>query len=515
VIAPPGLSFGISSPTRRRAAVRWVAVLILLLGAGFRFAALGRDARFHPDEALFATFARNAAVQGDWLLPGNLDKPPLALYASALSMAMVGVTTNEAGVLDLNPYTGEFAARLPSALAGVLWVALMMALAQRLYQRTVFTLWAGLFAALSPMAVLFGASAFTDSWMLLWMTAALWAAAGGRWMGSGVLLGLAFASKPQGLFYLPLALAIGAALHGWSWQGVARLLVGAGAVIGAAVLWDELRAPWPSWWALAASNNAPAGLTSTADWGRRAGAWLAFARGLFGPATFLLLLFIGAFSLRSLFRRPRTRTMNVDLALAAFALAYALLHTLVGFNVYDRYWLPLLPVLALLAARAGVWVYSVITRWIPRAELQFVAIALAAVLLGAAFDAGRGQPGYESESGSSFAAQPAIDAVAAWLAEQHVAAVVYDHWLGWQLDYYLGVWSDKRRVYFPDPQAMAAHAAGLDEPQPRFFPIPNRADAAPWLDALAQAGFSAEAAFEAGGITIYRLERVPSGNEAD
>jgi 4-amino-4-deoxy-L-arabinose transferase-like glycosyltransferase len=515
VIAPPGLSFNIASAARRRAAVRWLAVLILLLGAGFRFSALGRDARFHPDEALFATFARRASVQGDWLLPGNLDKPPLALYASALSMALAGVTTNAAGVLDLNPYTGEFAARLPSALAGVLWVALMMALAQRLYRRTVFTLWTGLFAALSPMAILFGASAFTDSWMLLWMTAALWAVAGARWAWSGVLIGLAFASKPQGLFYLPLALGIGVALHGVSWRGAGRLLVGASAVIALTALWTGLRAPWPSWWALAAANNTPAGLVPAADWGARAEAWLGFARGLFGPATFLLLLFIGAFSLRSLFRRPRTRTMNVDLALALFALAYALLHTLISFNIYDRYWLPLLPVLSLLGSRAGVWVYSLITRWIPRAELQFVAIALAVVLLGAAFDAGRGQPGYASETGSSFSAQPAIDSVAAWLAGQHVAAVIYDHWLGWQLDYYLGPWSDKRRVYFPDPQAMAAHAAQLDERQPRFFPIPNRADAAPWLDSLAQAGFSAEAAFEAGSITVYRLERELSGSGAD
>jgi hypothetical protein len=54
-----------------------ISLPILLLGIGLRFHALARDMRFHPDEALFATFARAAAVKGDWLLHGSLDKTPL------------------------------------------------------------------------------------------------------------------------------------------------------------------------------------------------------------------------------------------------------------------------------------------------------------------------------------------------------------------------------------------------------------------------------------------------------
>lgn len=386
-------------------------VVILLLGAGFRIAALGRDARFHPDEAYFATFARSAAVQGDWLLQGELDKPPLALYASALSMALFGVQPLANGVLDLAVHTGEFAARLPSVLAGVLWVALMMALAQRLYQRTVFALWVGLLAALSPMAILFGASAFTDGWMLLWMTAALWAAAGARWLPGGLFIGLAFATKAQGLFYLPLALGIGGALHGWSWRMFAALLLPAAGMAGLVALWDGLRWPSPSLFELAAGHNAPTRLISAAEAGPRAQAWLNSVRGLFGPASALLALLIGAFGLRGLFRRPRTRTMNIDLALLAFTLAYALLHWALAFDSYDRYWLPLLPPLALLGARAAVWAYAAVARWLPRGEVQFAALVLAAVLFGAAFDAARGDPGYGGVN-SSFAAQPEIDVVA-------------------------------------------------------------------------------------------------------
>ena len=504
MIAPPGLALAFSPPVRRQLA-RWAAVAILLLAAGLRLASLGRDARFHPDEALFASFARSAAVQGDWLLQGNLDKPPLALYASALGMTLAGVTADVDGVLHLSVTSGEFAARLPSALAGVVWVAVMMALAQRIYCRTLFALWAGLFAACSPLAILFGASAFTDGWLLLWLTAALWAAASRRWAWSGICLALAFASKQQGLVYLPLAAGLGWALHGWSWRMLIGLFVPVGAGIALVEVWGSLRTSSPALFELAAANNTPSGLVPLEALGQRAGAWLGYGRGLFGPVTAFFGLLIAAFMLRSLFRRPRTRAMHADLILLTFALVYGLAHLLLAFNIYDRYWLPLLPPLILLAVRAGVWVYSLLCRLIPRAEMQFAALAVALVLLAAGTEAAGGHPGYSGGAGDSFAAQPAVDQTASWLAGQHVGAVVYDHWLGWQLGYYLGTWNDKRLTYFPDPASLAEASQALDEHEPRFFPVPDSVDAGPWLTRLEVAGFGVEVAARMRGITIYRL----------
>ena len=66
-------------------AKRLIPILILLLAALARSGALADDARFHGDEALFATYARNAAIYGDWMLSGALDKPPVSLYAMALT----------------------------------------------------------------------------------------------------------------------------------------------------------------------------------------------------------------------------------------------------------------------------------------------------------------------------------------------------------------------------------------------------------------------------------------------
>ena len=65
------------------------------------------------------TFARGAAVNGDWLLPGALDKPPLSIYFSALSMVAVGITRMPTACCILIPFMGEFAGRLPNAYLAI------------------------------------------------------------------------------------------------------------------------------------------------------------------------------------------------------------------------------------------------------------------------------------------------------------------------------------------------------------------------------------------------------------
>jgi 4-amino-4-deoxy-L-arabinose transferase-like glycosyltransferase len=121
----------------RRLALRGTRAgfLILLLAALLRFHALGQDARFHPDEALFSTFARSAALDGGWLLPGALDKPPLSIYTSAAFMALLARADITPGLPDLTPRLGEFAARFPNLLASLVLVALAYALGRRLYGR--------------------------------------------------------------------------------------------------------------------------------------------------------------------------------------------------------------------------------------------------------------------------------------------------------------------------------------------------------------------------------------------
>ena len=71
--------------------VRAAFLLILLLGAALRIGMLGRDVRFHPDEALYATYARRMSYYGDLLFRDvPLDKPPLGLVITALSFSAGG-----------------------------------------------------------------------------------------------------------------------------------------------------------------------------------------------------------------------------------------------------------------------------------------------------------------------------------------------------------------------------------------------------------------------------------------
>ena len=94
---------------------------ILLLGIGIRVHTLAQDIRLEPDEAWFSTFAREAAINGGWWLPGPLDKTPLAIYANALAQVFVG--------------DSEFAARLPGFFASILLMPVMVAAARAWYQR--------------------------------------------------------------------------------------------------------------------------------------------------------------------------------------------------------------------------------------------------------------------------------------------------------------------------------------------------------------------------------------------
>ncbi|MGB4868961.1 MAG: phospholipid carrier-dependent glycosyltransferase, partial [Candidatus Promineifilaceae bacterium] len=132
--------------------------------AVFRFHALFANT-FHADEALFATWARFIATWRDpLLLTQAVDKPPLLFYLQAL--------------FYLYPVLGptEIAARLPNFIASILLVPLVGVWAWRLYGDEVTAVLAALLLALSPFAIQFSATAFTDPLLTFWLVAAFAAA---------------------------------------------------------------------------------------------------------------------------------------------------------------------------------------------------------------------------------------------------------------------------------------------------------------------------------------------------
>ena len=467
----------------RRRRVPPVALLLLLAGAWLRWRALAADLRFTPDEAFFSTFARAAAIQGDWWLGGALDKPPLALYANALAQVAVGPL--------------EQAARLPGTLAGILLLPLLYVLTRDLYPHSSPTLptLGLLLAACSPLLAASSASALTDGLMLTCVTASLWLAVRGRLGWSGLLFGLALASKQQALFCLPPVLWAAtshAPLTSRRWLHLALSLA---SCVGLLLWWDVAR-PGASINVLALANNTPAGLAELSALPARLRTWPGHAAALFWPGWpggLLLLngLLVLVWRVRSRAWKQHNRT---DQALVIFVVGYSLLQLLPAFPLYARYLLLLLPALLPLCARGLCRSAALLApRLIPlqiRPQPAFLLTALLLFLLQPA-------PGPDPHAG--------IDDLGAWLAERPVATVVYDRWLGWQLGFYLGTWHDKRVTWYPVPAALAADARRLCEFGPRYLPAPRDVDVGPWLEAMRAAGFAVTLAWQNDGYEAWQF----------
>ncbi|MBN1641254.1 MAG: glycosyltransferase family 39 protein [Anaerolineae bacterium] len=139
--------------------------------------------------------------------------------------------------------------------------------------------------------------------------------------------------------------------------------------------------------------------------------------------------------------RGPSRSARLDVALIASAAAYLVAHIVLGFSIWDRYLLPLVPVASMLLARvvvrARVWAClpraPAARRWARRAALLLAALVAASALLSGLRAARNGYP-----VGGEHWAYQGLDQVAAYL-QAHAApdAVLYHHWLRWHYTYYL------------------------------------------------------------------------------
>ena len=100
------------------------AGLLLVLGIGALLrVTLISGYRFHPDEALYATWARLIATGKDlWLAQQLVDKPPLNLYILAGLFGTLGAS--------------EEIARIPNILFSLASIALLYDIATALYCET-------------------------------------------------------------------------------------------------------------------------------------------------------------------------------------------------------------------------------------------------------------------------------------------------------------------------------------------------------------------------------------------
>jgi 4-amino-4-deoxy-L-arabinose transferase-like glycosyltransferase len=504
---------------------RGSAILILLIATFLNALALHHTQRWHPDEAFYMTIARNAAVQGDGMLVSEpLDKPPLTYYINALSLKFLAVDSDANGVLFLDVYKGEFAGRIPSLLMSVLSVAVVMSIISSITHNHYAVLVGGLMVALSPLRIVFAPTAFTDMSMLLFATLSLLLAVRGKWGWAGVWFMLSLAAKPQSVFYLPLLVGL--------WfikltpplnpltrrQGgdlSKRLLFRCAAffipiLIGGFLLWawDMARVNMgaASFWALGQAYYTPTTITPLADYPARISELWATVQYLFGHGSITaILLLIGV--IVTLRRRE-----NFSLLLLVWLIGFFALHIVFTLNLFDRNLLLAVPVACVLVgissggrdvsrpydanADCRDTIYRV--RFYANFLIQLLLLLCLAVF---SIIAATGIYPIGGDDGR----HDGIDELANYLNSKPVATVIYDRWLDWELDYYMGEWTNKRRVYYPTPQGLVEGALQLEETGVRYFVAPRSQNIADWLDALTAVAFTISLDYESANFRVYAL----------
>ncbi len=182
-----------------RAVVGLVLGVVLVLPF---FACLGSWPLIEPDEGRNAEVAREMLALGHWSVPHfnflpYLDKPVLLFWAIAGAFKAFGV--------------GEFAARLPSAVAAVVTIAVTGLLGRRLLG-TRGGVTASIVIATAPLVLTFGRLVIFDMPLTALITATLWCLVEARlggdarrwWPLAGVMMGLATLTKGPVGIALPL-----------------------------------------------------------------------------------------------------------------------------------------------------------------------------------------------------------------------------------------------------------------------------------------------------------------------
>ena len=454
-----------------------------------------------------------------------VDKPPLFIYTVALFFKALGVS--------------KTVARMPSLIANVALIALTYGLGKRLYGRSTGLL-AALLLSLSPFTILFAAAALTDPLMTAFVMAAAWAAATKKPILAGLGLGLAAATKQQGVFFFPLTLLLlmkdegrrqkakeskktsSFILHPSSF--IFSFIFSFAVMLLIPLLWDFNRAYRPGFWLQSSLNYGPVTFGGPQFTERLLG-FVDLLKGAAGSQILSLIFLFGLpilllFDLL-LFRAPALS----DWLLAGFALAFILFHALFTFQIWDRYLLGIIPLLALLLARI-LHLPLVIRHWsfvighsplairhspfAIRYSLLLLIFALSAILMAKPAQQAA-QSGYPI--GGDHGAYYGAAETAAYLRGHAGANVtLYHRWLGAHWRYYLFNFPYDFR-YWESAEALAAQAKA-NAGSAQYIALP------PWQSgteaelALADVGLSLSPVFKtykangAPGIFLYKIKQM-------
>ncbi len=494
----------------------WLLV-ICLLGASLRFHGLFANT-FHADEALFAGWAKLIAVWRDpLLLTQAVDKPPLLFYLQALFYPLFGPV--------------EWAARMPSLIASLLTIPLTAQLARRLTGDVLVAVLAALLVAVAPLAVQFSATAFSDPLLTFWLLAALYGAC--RIEGQvanhvgdhpplrtaflvGLLFGLALATKYQALLFAPLLVGI-VWLVGGDAKYFTRAATGFLTVVAALFLWQMARPMAGGPVALQWANIGGVRLIRSwellprlADHGRL---WLTALGQPMAVGAAVALVAGEVYADRIV---NQTRVTNTPYRMACFmvglfVLGYLLLHWLWAVPVWDRYLLPVFPLVAILIAGCVSSVWRAARRKRPlRVTLAAALVVLVLAQLPVTLAARAGQ----LPIGGRPDADGGAAATARLMKDAPYGTVLYDHWYSWHWRYQLF----DGRVYvswFPHADALLADLGVFaGQGTPRYIALPSSAVARPIIRRLSENGYRLElldAGVDSPDMNLYRI--IPKGTD--
>ena len=134
-------------------------IAIAVLGALLFIPGIGGVRLFDWDEINFAESAREMLVTGDWFnvrinVESFWEKPPLFIWMQALSMKVFGV--------------GEFAARFPNAIAGILTLLVLFNIGRKAEDERMGLMWA-LMYGISFLPFFYFKSGIIDPWFNLFI----------------------------------------------------------------------------------------------------------------------------------------------------------------------------------------------------------------------------------------------------------------------------------------------------------------------------------------------------------
>ncbi|MFN2201697.1 MAG: ArnT family glycosyltransferase [Caldilineaceae bacterium] len=384
---------------------------------------------FREDEAAYAYWALHGWFEDPMYLSVWPDKPPIYLWLLGAAFRFFGVS--------------EASARWVNVAASTLTVPIAAAIGRRLWgNRT--ALIAAAVLALSPYAIAFGPTAYTDPVMVAAGLCAFCAVIYGRPIVAGLFLGMAIMTKQQGVLFVPLVLGALCLEQTSDTASVRRRLLSAGlllfglATVGLPILyWDSLR--WsvaPSPWDLSVRNYAALSLLAPTFWPARLSQWAPLMFDL-TSSWIIWIWFAGLVTVATVVTYQRTgsilaflRSNTAAVLIAGWSICFLGIHVVTTVQPWDRYLLPLAPMMALLAAWAAGKVSLTATRM---RELTLTAIGFL-FLLTPAVQAAGGQISIGGDHGD-YAGLP--DAIGAVRQSSNKPLILYHRALGTHYRFYL------------------------------------------------------------------------------